>query len=48
LENPFVSMAPDVVTQALVKISHYADLPRLEEYPFFNHLPAITIITKER
>jgi len=35
LENPFNSVAPDAVTQALVKISHYADLPRLEEYPFF-------------
>ena len=28
-------MAPDVVPRALVEISHYADLPRLEEYPFF-------------
>jgi transposase len=35
LGNPFNSVAPDVVTRALVEISHYAGLPRLEEYPFF-------------
>ena len=35
LENPFNSVAQDVVNQALVKISHHADLSRLEEYPFY-------------
>jgi hypothetical protein len=36
MENPLISVAPDVVNQAMVKISHYADLSRLEEYPFYS------------